>query len=341
MEKISTEVTIIITPRDRYTGINECIENLYKCTEQAIKLIVLDLDYPKVIINSVRELINEKNDAEIVSFGAIIPMDAHNKIRESINTPYTVFLDNDSDATLGWLPPLLETAKNTGAAIVNQLTLERSGVDDGDDLRNHLYTSDIRVVQYNGKDYLIENKHYRRTPVKDIPKEIRETETFELHCVLFDTELLKQIEMPHATIREHIDISMQIQAMGKNQYIDPRSVVEFDNLGTRASLQDLKYFDLRWNSKITKESSDLFEKRWGYRFYSEQSMYNWAIRRRFFLILNYFFVPKWFANKVANMIQKLLLTKWDPMDDPIGLSQNLYESLDSTKPVILDHLCRM
>ncbi len=331
------ETTVVITPRDRYTGIIQCIENLYHCTKLPFKLLVLDLAYPKSLVKKMEVLLADKENAELIHMGPIIPMEAHRIIREQIETPYTVLLDNDSDVTEGWLEPLLETAHETGAAIINPLTLEREGVDAGEKLRNHLYTSDIRLAEVEGKPYLIENKHYRRTPVRDLPMKRVQTQTFELHCVMFDTQVLKALELPQATIREHIDISMQVQAMGKQQVVEPRSVIEFDNLGTRALLSDLKYFNLRWNSKITKQSSDLFEKRWGYRFYSEQIMYNWVIRRRLYLILNYFYFPSWLANKIANAVQKFFLPIWDPLEDPIGQSDLFYDTLPDGIPVQINH----
>lgn len=327
------DVTVIITPRDRYTGIVECIENVYACTPQPFKLLVLDADYPAALRRAMDRAVRGRTNAQIVPVGPVIPMDAIRQVRDGIDTPYTMHLDNDSDVTPGWLPPLLESAGETGAAIINPVTLERAGVDKGEHLRCHLYTSDIRAVDVEGRTYLIENKHFRRTPRRELPTEVRQTETFELHGVMFETAALRAVELPHATIREHIDISMQLQAMGRIQVVDPRSVVEFDNLGTRAALGDLRYFNLRWNSTITRESSDLFEQRWGYRFYNEQFMYNWAIRRRLFLILHHFYVPGAVANPLANIYQKLFLKEWDPHPDPVGASYHFYSSLPGKVPV--------
>jgi hypothetical protein len=329
-------VTVVITPRDRYTGIADCIENLYRCTPEPFKLVVIDADYPPALRREMEAAIKGKANATIVAMGLVIPMEALAAIRDRIDTPYLMHLDNDSDVTPGWLPPLLETAAATKAAIINPLTLERAGVDDGEDLRCHLYTSDIRVVDVAGTPYLIENKHFRRTPHRELPTEVRDTETFEMHGVMFETAALQALDIPHMTIREHIDISMQLQAMGRRQVVDPRSVVEFDNLGTRASLSDLKYFDHRWNAKIMRASSDLFFARWGYRFYSEQFMHNWAVRRRLFLILHHFRCPMAVANKLANIYQRLFLPSWDPISDPVGKSQHFYGTLPNGVPVRRD-----
>ena len=326
------QVTVVITPRDRYTGVGSCIENLYRCTPEPFKLVVVDADYPPELRREMEQAVQGKTNAEIVSMGLVIPMEALKRVLPTIDTPYLMHLDNDSDVTPGWLAPLLETAGATGAAIISPLTLERAGVDEGEDLRCHLYTSDIRVVEVEGTPYLIENKHFRRAPHRELPREVRETETFEMHGVMFETAALRAIDIPPMTIREHIDISMQLHAMGRTQVVDPRAVVEFDNLGTRAALSDLRYFNHRWNAKITRASSDLFFRRWGYRFYSEQFMYNWAVRRRLYLVLHHYHVPGTIANKVANGYQKFFLKHWEPLKDPLAASQHFYSTLPNGGP---------
>ena len=48
-------VTIIITPRDRYSGLDECVDAVYRHTEQPFRLWIMDLDYPASIIDPVRK----------------------------------------------------------------------------------------------------------------------------------------------------------------------------------------------------------------------------------------------------------------------------------------------
>ena len=43
MKLENAKVTVVITPRDRYSGVIECIENLYAVTDQPFYLKVLDL----------------------------------------------------------------------------------------------------------------------------------------------------------------------------------------------------------------------------------------------------------------------------------------------------------
>ncbi|MFV1871997.1 MAG: glycosyltransferase family 2 protein [Oleiphilus sp.] len=334
-------VTIVISPRDRYTGLEQCITKVYEHTDASLfNLIVLNLGYPDSVMRLAQAALKGRNNASIVDYGFIIPIEAMEKIRHDIDTKYTVFLDNDSRVTAGWLPPIIETGDAKNAAVIYPVTLESSGVDEGADLRNHLFTTELRVVDVDNKPYLIEEKTYRRTLPDELPQEVTESQAFELHCVMFNTDVLKSLELPHMTIREHLDIGMQLKNRGLKLYVDPRSHIIFDNLGTRASLSDLKYFNLRWNSNITEQSSRLFEKRWGYNFYSEQSIYNWAIRRRLFLLLRWLHLPNAVANKVDRIFSALrrrVAPIWDPLDNPNEQSSLLYDRFDNQAPKQLDH----
>lgn len=326
MEKI--KVTVVITPRDRYSGVIECIENLYKITSEPFNLKVLDLAYPKKIKKQLVALLANKENAELIEMGRIIPMEAMRLIRDTITTPYTMFLDNDSNVTQDWLSPLLEVAETKNAAIVNPLTLEKEGVDKGAELRNHLYTNEIRIVDVDGIDYLIEDKHYRRALPEDIPQEVRSSEMFELHGVLFETNFLKEIEIPQMVIREHIDIAMQAKKMGRKILTQPKSVVIFDNLGTRMELSDISWFFYRWGQDLTYKSSRLFEQRWGYNFYAEQAMYHWVFRRRIFLLCRWLHLPIGVANNITRAFAKIktmIKPVWDPLKNPVGNSINFFQ----------------
>ena len=284
-----------------------------------------------------------KTNYKIFNYGHVIPIEAIARVREHLDTKYTVFMDNDSRALEGWLPPLIETGDKTDAAIINPVTLEKAGVDEGANVRNHLFTNELRTVDVGGKAYLIEHKSYRRSPPDDLPEGIFESQSFELHGVMFRTEILKTLELPLMTIREHLDIGMQLQARNLKSVVDPRSRIIFDNLATRATLSDLKYFNLRWNRQITENSSRLFEKRWGYKFYSEESIYNWAIRRRIFLMLRWMYLPVSVANKIDRIfsaVRRRAFPIWNPLEDPHSNSKPLYGQLPGNIPVQLDHSIR-
>lgn len=326
-------VTVLIVPRDRYSGVLECIDALYEHTGQPFELIVADLEYPPDLIDAVRARLAGVAGADVVPMGLITPMQALARLRERLDSDVTVWVDNDSQVTAGWLPPLIETIE-AGAAIASPLILEKKGVDAGAPLRNHLYTSEIRVVQVAGRDYLIEDKKYRREVPERLPHESAEIETFELHGVAFRTSMLKDIEIPDMVVREHIDICMQLKARGERIVVDPRSVVLFDNLGTRMGLSDMRFFFFRWARELAEKSHRNFEARWGYPFYSEQSMYNWAFRRKVFLLARWLGLPIPVANKLTGAAKRLFCKDWDPLEDPTGKSRHLYSVLPERRPML-------
>lgn len=315
-------VTIIITPRDRYSGLDECVDAVYRHTPQPFRLWIMDLDYPASVIAPVRERLQGRPEVRFFELGLRTPMDALREAQPLVDTPAVVLLDNDSRVTEGWLAPLLG-ALGDGHAVVSPLILEREGVDRGAPLRNHLYTGEIRVVEVEGTPYLIEHKHFRRTEVPDLPRDRTGTGTFELHCVLFDGEVFRRIELPSMVIREHLDMSLQVAAMGRTMVVEPRSVIHFDNLGTRMALSDMRFFFYRWGRKLTAPSSRLFERRWGYRFYSEQAMYNWVVRRKAFLAARWFGAPIGIANRATQVAKRLFCRDWDPLPDPEAVSRPL------------------
>ncbi|MGB1262275.1 MAG: glycosyltransferase family 2 protein [Cognaticolwellia sp.] len=325
-----TKVTVVITPRDRYSGVIECIENLYKLTPEPFLLKVLDLAYPEKIKQQLVALLAEKDNAELIEMGLIIPIEAMRNIRDTLTTPYVMFLDNDSNVTPNWLAPLLEVAEvDPQVAVVNPLTLEKAGVDIGAPLRNHLFTNEITVLEIEGTDYLIEEKHFRRALPEDIPKKVVPSEMFELHGVLFNTKILQEIELPQMVIREHIDIAMQLKKLGYKVFSQPNSVVVFDNLGTRMELADMKFFFFRWGKVLTWQSSRLFEQRWGYNFYAEQAMYHWVFRRRVFLYCRWLHIPIYVANQITRVLAKiktLIKPVWDPVKNPGEQAINFFEN---------------
>jgi hypothetical protein len=323
------KVTVVITPRDRYSGIVECMENVFQYTSEPFELIILDLGYPSQFKKAITAFADSKDNVTVYEFGRMIPMAALRKIRSEIKTPYAMLLDNDSRVTEGWMPPLVALAEKEQAAIVNPLTLEKEGVDDGAELRNHLYTNEIRIINVEDKDYLIENKHFRRALPKELPNEVADSDMFELHGVLFETKFLNDIELPEMVIREHIDIGIQARQMGRKVLTEPQSIVIFDNLGTRMELADMTWFFWRWGKPLTWSSSRLFEQRWGYNFYAEQAMYHWVFRRRIFLFCRWLHLPISTSNFITRICAKIK-TKfkpvWDPVKDPIADSQNFFQA---------------
>lgn len=341
VRQVNARVTVVVTPRDRYSQLEQCIVDLYTFTNESLfELVILDLGYPERDLDCALEFLKDKENYRVASYGMMIPMAAMDIVRDDLDTEFVVFIDNDTRVRAGWLPPLLDAASATGAAVVSPVVLEAAGVDDGAELRTHLFTTQLKLVEVDRHPYLLEYKDYRRAPPETLPEVVTDTEAFELHCVMFRTDVLADLELPMITIREHLDIGLQLRAKGLRLVVQPSSRVLFDNLGTRAKLSDLRYFNLRWNAAITKASSRLFEKRWGYKFYSEEAIYVWASRRRRFLLLRWLHIPVHAANffdRAWGGLRSRINPVWDPVASPEENSVSIYSVMPENYVAQLDH----
>lgn len=320
---MDSQTTVIISPRDRYSGLLECVHQLLACTDDPFHLWILDLGYPREVMDPVQKLLAGRARTRIFELGMCKPMEALRVVRNDITTPQTVLLDNDTRVSPGWLPPLRAALKGD-VGVVTPLVLERLGLDAGAPLRNHLYTAELRVVDVGERAYMIEQKNFRRTPLEDIPRQLTATETFELHCVMFATATFQTIELPSMVVREHLDIALQVALRGQKLLVEPASVVTFDNLAARMNLADMRFFFYRWSRHFSEHSARLFEQRWGYRFYSERAMYHWAFRRKIFLLARWLHLPIDVANLVTRGAKRLFCRDWDPLPDPEARSRSLF-----------------
>src|SRR5262249_26339131 len=152
-------------------------------------------------------------------------------------------------------------------------------------------------VQRNGTPYVFDYKPYRRAAPEDLPTEAHTVDFFELHAFFAETDVLRQLDLPPMVVREHVDLGIQLHRLGIPIWCEPRSRVIFDNIHLRPTLGDLRFFFYRWSERLIDESHDLFARRWGYRFYNEQFLKNWAFRRKVFSVCRFVGLP----HKVADL----------------------------------------
>lgn len=326
---MNEQVTIVVVPRDRFSSAIECVEAILKFTEEPVRLAILDFGYPKQVLKDIERVVAGRAPLEIVPCGRTIPMVAFRDYVDKIETTYTAWVDNDTFVTKGWLTACIERAEK-GARVILPVTLECDGLDvDKRRLpyRNHISHSELRKVTVNGKEYVFDHKPYRRASLEEIPKEAHVVDFFELHTFFAETEVLRMIELPSMVVREHIDIGIQLRKMGIDIWCEPKSIVHFDNIQHRPSWADLKFFFYRWHQDKIDDSHRLFRDRWGYDFYNEQFMKNWACRRKVFSVARWLWIPQKPADILSRAFNKFF-TKKIPAElrkDPLAESTLVLE----------------
>lgn len=304
---MTEQVTIVVVPRDRFSSVVECAKSIVAHTSEPFRFVFLDFGYSAKTLKRLKQAVGSV-PTEIVAFGRTIPMTAFREYLGNIKTRYTAWVDNDTFVSPGWLTALLHRAAQ-GARVILPLTLERDGLDvdqRGIPLRNHISHSELRAVDVDGKTYLIDYKPYRRAAPDEIPAGPHTIDFFELHAFFAETEVLRMLDLPRMVVREHIDIGIQLHKLGIKIWCEPESQVHFDNIHTRPSFGDLRFFFFRWSSGFINDAHDLFEKRWGYRFFSEQYMCNWAVRRKVFSVCRFVGIPGFLANLASRGANKFI-----------------------------------
>jgi hypothetical protein len=322
-------VTIVVVPRDRFSSVCDCAASILEHTREPIRLAFLDFGYSRRTLARLREVCRGV-PTDVVPCGRTIPVRAFRDYLAKVATRYLAWVDNDTFVTPGWLTACLDRAAR-GARVVLPVTLEREGLDTDPrriPLRNHISHAELRRVTRDGTTYFFDYKPFRRAAPEELPAEAHTVDFFELHAFFAETEVLRQLDLPPMVVREHLDLGIQLRRLGLDIWCEPKSVVHFDNLHERPTLGDLRFFFYRWDQRLIDQSHDLFERRWGCRFYNEQSMKNWAFRRKVFSVCRYVGLPHRVADLASRALNKLFRPPVPERlrGDPLPDSQRVFDA---------------
>jgi GT2 family glycosyltransferase len=155
-----------------------------------------------------------------------------------------VFIDNDVVVAPDWLPPLVECAEATGAAIVGPVNFEKRP------LHQQLHfaggDAEIAVTHEQGlpRRHLVDRIHKTRIPDSATP-----TGCAEFHCMLVRTDVFRRVgglDEKMLSTRENIDFCLAVSEAGGKIYVEPRSRITYLP-PERMSFADVPYFALRWS----------------------------------------------------------------------------------------------
>ena len=140
--------TIVVTPRDRFSTMETCLQNVFKNTGGSFEVIASMGGCPL----GLREHL-EKTFASRVKFifesGYKNTAQLRNLALAKINTRLAAFLDSDVFVRPGWLEPLIQCQEETGAALVTPLVHDRN---------NRIHTAGKQ--QSSVRRYLQGNRRY-------------------------------------------------------------------------------------------------------------------------------------------------------------------------------------
>ncbi|MEO1432782.1 MAG: glycosyltransferase [Cyanobacteria bacterium J06633_8] len=262
-----TQVTIVVSPRERFSATKDSLESIYEHTTVPFNLIYVDGNSPRNIQEYLQKKSHEKGFQLISTQHYLSPNQARNLAIPHVDTKYLLFVDNDVLVSRGWLNSLLECAEEETATVVCPLTCIGKNI--GETI--HLAGGEAHIVEKTNVDGTIKRKvhekHYfvnRKFAEVKSQLQRQKCEFAEFHCMLVRTDIFEKIGLLDEALlstREHIDFCMTVNNAGGSFYCEPTSVVTYVT-GLKWEIPELSYFLLRWSDAWEIASLEHFAEKW-------------------------------------------------------------------------------
>ncbi len=331
------KVTIVVSPRERFSFSRESLESIYEHTTVPFQLIYIDGNSPNPIKKYLQEKSQEKGFTLIRTDYYLAPNQARNLAIPHVDTEYLLFVDNDVLVSRGWLKSLLECAEQTQATVVCPLTCIGKNIGE----KIHLAGGEARIEEKTTKKGKTKRKvhevhYFVNRKVADVKEELhrKKCEFAEFHCMLVHTKIFEQIgllDQGFLSTREHIDFCMTVNHAGGSIYCEPTSVVTYVP-DLKWEIPELSFFMLRWSNAWEIASLEHFAEKWNLPTkdkYFEKRYNRMGYRRHngflkpFLSFLTFGWNPLWLQKWAISIEHKI--NKWitDNYDKNLPQKQNL------------------
>src|SRR5688572_21667831 len=184
-------VTIIVTPRERFNVALESLDSILAHTQGPYELVYGDGRSPRRVREGVSERAARHGFRVVRTDRYLSPNEARNLGLADVDTPYTVFVDNDLLVTDGWLSTMMACAEETGAWAVGPLYFEGDPVDEV----IHMAGGVMQLAGEPGRRSFKTEHRFQGTPLGDVQDEVRRgaCDFVEFHCMLVRTEAVRDL----------------------------------------------------------------------------------------------------------------------------------------------------
>lgn len=254
----SSDATIAVIPRERYSLTRQVVEAIYEHTDQPFDLIVVDGGSPPSVASYLERASAERGFQLIRRDYVLSPNEARNLAIARATTKYITFIDNDALASPGWLSKLVECAEETGAWVVGPVYLAGPP---GTDLV-HMAGGDAHIEDGG----FVERHHHMNGRLHEVRPRLARgpTEMVEFHCMLVRRDVFDRfgpLDEGLLSLNEHCDLCLLVRQAGGDVYLEPDSVVTYVppppfGEGDRA------FFVLRWSRDWNERSIERFCAKW-------------------------------------------------------------------------------
>lgn len=256
-------VTLVVSPRERFSYTQTSLESIYEHTHVPFKLVYVDGNSPKPVAEYLAAQAREQGFELVRVNHFLTPNQARNIGLARVDTPYVVFVDNDVVVSPGWLEALMQCADETGAAIVGPLTCQDEPVHE----TIHFANGEARIiVDVKGRRRLREKMCRQGQRVAQVADKLERisAELVEFHCMLVRRDVFEQLgplDEGFLNTKEHVDLCLGVAHAGGKIYFEPTSVITYVP-GIAWSWADLHLYMLRWSDAWERESLVHLRQKW-------------------------------------------------------------------------------
>jgi GT2 family glycosyltransferase len=257
------QVTIVVSPRERFSYTRESLESIYENTQIPFKLIYVDGNSPKKMREYLQNKAQEKGFKLIRTDYYLTPNTARNIGLAEVDTKYVLFADNDIIPASGWLKALINCAEETEATVVGPLMFQYLPLH----REIHFAGGESHiVVDKRGRRRLREKMYKQGKQITDprVQLERTETELCEFHVMLVRSEIFQHLGMfdeKMLNTKEHLDFCMNVAKNGGSVYFEPESLVTYVPTSP-LKFSDLHFYMLRWSDAWELGSLSRIRQKW-------------------------------------------------------------------------------
>ncbi len=270
MRYITSQVTIVVVPRERFSYTSTALESLYRNTHCPFHLVYIDGYSPPQTHTYLQQQAEEKGFTLVRTEHSLSPNQARNLGLLQVTTPYVVFIDNDVLVNPGWLTSLVKCTEETGAAVVTPLQFEKKRKESV----IHIAGGQIYLWMSDGKRRFLEKHRFRGQTLSKVASVLKRETTglVEFHCVLVRTKIFEQygiLDEQLLSLAEHTDLCLMLQQNGEQIWFEPNSHATYvppppyNCSGKLDDLLELSFFLLRWSDQWNQKSLNHFCHKWG------------------------------------------------------------------------------
>ena len=257
------QVTIVVSPRERFSYTRESLESIYENTQIPFKLIYVDGNSPKKTREYLQWEAQEKGFQLIRTDYYLTPNRARNIGLAEVDTKYVVFVDNDIIPADRWLKALIDCSEETEATVVGPLMFQYLPLHQ----EIHFAGGESHVVvDAKGRRRLREKMYKQGKQITDPRVKLQRTKTelCEFHVMLVRTEIFQHLgtfDEQMLNTKEHLDFCMNVAQNGGNVYFEPKSLVTYVPTSP-LKFTDLHYYMLRWSDAWELNSLTKLREKW-------------------------------------------------------------------------------